>query len=73
MINIGLLVQPGFQVLGLACASVFEMANLSAGQSLYGVHLISEDGGMVRASIGTMIETKPVSYTHPTLPTICSV
>lgn len=61
MISVGLLVQPGFQVLGLACASVFEMANLSAGQTLYEVRMLSEDGGMVRASIGAMIETRPLS------------
>jgi transcriptional regulator GlxA family with amidase domain len=59
MISVGLLVQPGFQVLSLACAAVFEMANLSARQTLYEVRTISEEGGMVRASIGTMIETKP--------------
>jgi len=61
MISVGLLVQPGFQVLSLACASVFEMANLSAGQTLYEVRMLSEDGGMVRASIGTLIETRPLA------------
>ena len=59
MISVGLLVQPGFQVLGLACASVFEMANISAKQTLYDVRTISEDGGLVRASIGTLVETRP--------------
>ena len=58
MINVGFLVQPGFQVLGLAAASVFEMASLSAKERLYDVRTLSEDGGPVPASIGASIQTQ---------------
>lgn len=57
MIHVGLLVQPGFQILSLAAASVFEMANLSAKERLYDVRTLSEDGGFVAASIGTAVDT----------------
>jgi transcriptional regulator GlxA family with amidase domain len=61
MIGIGLLVQDGFQVLGLACMSVFEMANYDAGETLYEIRVVSENGGPVATSLGTRIDTLPFS------------
>ena len=59
MIKIGLLVQPGFQVLSLACMSVFEMANYTAEEELYEIRIVSEEGGPVRSSVGATVETAP--------------
>ena len=37
------------------------------------LHYISQNGGLVTSTQGVRIDTEPVSYTHLTLPTICSV
>ena len=52
MQRIGFIVFPGFQVMSFAVISVFEFANLEIGKPVYDVHLLSETGGAVRASIG---------------------
>jgi len=59
MLRIGVLIQPGFQVLSLGAMSVFEMANACAAEMLYEIRIVSEHGGPVRASIGTTVETTP--------------
>jgi transcriptional regulator GlxA family with amidase domain len=58
MHRIGLVIFPGVQVLSLAPISVFEMANVTSGKSLYAVRLLSESGGPVRTSIGITIDTE---------------
>jgi transcriptional regulator GlxA family with amidase domain len=58
MQRIGLIVFPGFQLMSLAAASVFEFANIEAGESVYDIHLLSETGGMVRSSTGLTADTK---------------
>ena len=55
MKNIGLVVFPGFQILDLAAASVFEMANVET--SAYDIHVVSESGGAVKSSLGTAVQT----------------
>ena len=45
MKRLGLVVFPGFQILDLAAASVFEVANLFASRPTYEVALYSEHGG----------------------------
>jgi len=57
MQRIGFIVFPGYQVMGFAAASVFEFANIHAGEQLYEMHFLSEGGGAVRSSIGAGIET----------------
>ncbi|REG49069.1 AraC family transcriptional regulator with amidase-like domain [Paraburkholderia sp. BL6669N2] len=59
MRRIGLVVVPQFQVVSLLALSVFEIANLRAGRTLYEVNVISEDGGPVEASFGMQASTKP--------------
>jgi transcriptional regulator GlxA family with amidase domain len=49
---------PGVQVLSLAPISVFEMANVTSGKSIYDVRLLSQSGGPVRTSIGITIDTE---------------
>ncbi len=59
MQRIGFIVFPGFQVMSFAAVSVFEFANLTAGEPLYDVHILSEAGGPVRSSVGMTVETAP--------------
>ncbi|MCC8395595.1 GlxA family transcriptional regulator [Paraburkholderia sp. MMS20-SJTR3] len=59
MRRIGLVVVPQFQVVSLLTLTVFEIANIRAGRSLYEVSVISEDGGPVEASFGMCATTKP--------------
>lgn len=59
MHTIGYVVFPGFQLMGFAVVTAFEMANLAVGEPAYRVTLLSEGGGLVRASAGFCVETKP--------------
>lgn len=60
MRRIGLLVLPDFHVLALTTLSVFEVANKEAGERLYDLHVLSESGGPVRASLGIDVATGPI-------------
>jgi transcriptional regulator GlxA family with amidase domain len=57
MHNVGLVVYPNFQSLGLAVASVFEYANLLRGERAYQFHLVSEEGGPVMTSQSFSVNT----------------
>jgi transcriptional regulator GlxA family with amidase domain len=59
MQRIGFVLYRGFQIMGLAAASAFEFANVTAGEELYEVRLVSEAGGPVRSSLGAAIDTVP--------------
>src|SRR5262245_61431544 len=59
MQRVGFVVFPGFQVMGFTVITVFEVANLVAGRQVYRVDLLSERGGLVRASAGFCVETVP--------------
>jgi transcriptional regulator GlxA family with amidase domain len=61
MKRLGLVVFPGFQILDLAAASVFEVANLFAGRPTYEVGLYSEQGGRVASSSGIEVETRKLT------------
>lgn len=63
MQRIGFVVIPGFQIMSLAAASVFEIANLRAGEPLYEIHILSETGGKVENSLGMQVETMPFQKT----------
>ncbi|MDR9754983.1 GlxA family transcriptional regulator [Pseudomonas sp. SZMC_28357] len=58
MTAIAFVVFDGFQSLALAAMSVFEYANFSAGQTLYDVRVLSEDGRNLRASGGLSVGTE---------------
>lgn len=64
--EIALIIYPGFQVLSLSVATVFEMANDTAKRTAYHVTLYSESGGLVRSSLGFAIQTErlPKRLTH---------
>lgn len=61
MLTIGFVVPPRFQIMGLAAASAFELANVTAGDRLYELRLLSEEGGGVPNSLGLSIETRPLA------------
>jgi transcriptional regulator GlxA family with amidase domain len=61
MLSIGLVLFPGFQLLNLAVSTVFEFTNVTLGRDAYEVHLLSEHGGPVNASLGFAVESKPFS------------
>ena len=58
MKRLGIVAFPGFQILDLAAASVFEVANLLAGRKAYDVTLLTEPGGQVMSSSGIVVETQ---------------
>lgn len=58
MQRIGLAVYPGFQIMSLTVGTVFEYANISTGEDLYQVTLLSADGGSVPTSAGYGVETQ---------------
>lgn len=63
MQEIGFVVFPGFQVMGFAALTAFEMANLSVGENGYAITLLSETGGPVRSSAGFCVETEAFGET----------
>jgi transcriptional regulator GlxA family with amidase domain len=58
MLTIGFALPPGFQIMGLAAVSAFELANTSAKEQLYEIRLLSEEGGPIPNSFGVSIETR---------------
>ncbi len=64
MQRIGLVVFPGFQVMGFAVISAFEFANVHLGEPVYDVRLLSETGGPVPASMGMSILAEPFGDTN---------
>jgi len=60
MQRIGFLIFPGFQIMTLAAASVFEFANLTLQRANYEVHVVSESGGPIASSLGAPIQTEAI-------------
>jgi transcriptional regulator GlxA family with amidase domain len=58
--KIGYVVFPGFQVMGFAAITAFEMANAGVGEAAYRITLLSEAGGLVRSSAGFCVDTEPM-------------
>jgi transcriptional regulator GlxA family with amidase domain len=58
MISVAFVVFEGFQSMALAAMPVFEYANFSAGEALYDVRVLSEDGRSLRASGGLNVGTE---------------
>ncbi len=61
MLRIGFVLPPGFQVMAFAALSAFELANVSAREKLYDIHMLSEEGGPLPSSLGMMMETRAFS------------
>lgn len=58
--SVGLVVYSGFQVLSLGVSAVFELANQTAGKTIYKITLLSESGGLVNSSLGFGVETSMI-------------
>lgn len=58
MHKIGYVVFPGFQLLGFAAVTAFEIANLQLGEPAYEIELLSEAGGEIKSSAGFGVITK---------------
>ena len=61
MQRIGFVIPEGFQMIGLAAQAVFEYSNRVAGEGVYEVRVLSENGGAVRSSLGIALQTERVS------------
>src|SRR6202790_2148492 len=61
MIEVALVVSPGFQMMILAAMTAFEVANIASGESVYNIRVLSEHGGPVRSSLGWPLETEAFS------------
>ena len=59
--RVGFVVFPGFQMMSLAAGSVFEFANICAGETVYELATVSEHGGPVRSSTGMEVSTLPMA------------
>jgi transcriptional regulator GlxA family with amidase domain len=64
MHRIGIVVFPGFQLISLAAAPVFELANASRETAIYDVRLISEAGGAIYSSVGVSVQTEALEPTQ---------
>ena len=61
MLSIGFVLSPGFQIMGLAAASAFELANVSTGERLYDIRFLSEQGGAIPNSFDIPIQTRALA------------
>ncbi len=61
MHRIGLIISDNFQMLALSTLTVFEFANIVAGEDFYRTVVYSEHGGAVRSSSGIGIDSAPLS------------
>jgi transcriptional regulator GlxA family with amidase domain len=68
MKRLGIVTFPGFQILDLAAAGVFEVANLLADRKTYDVMLLSERGGSVLSSSGITVDTQ--AFADPAFDTL---
>lgn len=59
MHRVGFIVYPDFQIIGLAAATVFEIANLVSGEALYDVRILSETGGKILCSTAITVDSEP--------------
>ena len=58
MRKIGFIIYPGYQPMGLASTTPFEMANRQAAEPLYEIRMLSMHGGPVRTSVGFHVSTE---------------
>lgn len=59
MRKVAIVVFPGFQLLDLAVATVFELANHETRNQHYGVSVVSESGGPIPCSLGIPVHSQP--------------
>ena len=59
MQRIGFVLFDGFHVITFAAMAVFEVANKTLDEPRYDLRLLSEKGGLVRSSVGALVQTEP--------------
>jgi transcriptional regulator GlxA family with amidase domain len=64
---IGIVIYPNFRLIGLAAATVLEIANSLRDALFYDVRIVSEGGGLVRSSIGVSVQTEPLQQIFDTI------
>ncbi|MDH0092697.1 GlxA family transcriptional regulator [Achromobacter mucicolens] len=67
MRQIGLILEHGFQVMGLAALAAFEFANIALERDGYRVTILSEGGGIIRSTMNAGIETVALGVMPDTL------
>jgi transcriptional regulator GlxA family with amidase domain len=67
MRRIGIVVYPNFQLVGLAAATVIEIANSLQASPFYDIRIVSEGGGLVRSSAGVSVQTEPLEQSFDTI------
>ncbi|WP_416067573.1 GlxA family transcriptional regulator [Rhizobium sp. ZK1] len=67
MRQVALVLEHGFQLMGLAALAAFELANAELGDDGYQLTVLSEHGGTVRSSMNTGIETVALGLMPDTL------
>ena len=58
MRKIGFVIYPGYQTMGFATTSAFELANRLAAERIYDIRMLSKDGAPVRTSLGFDVSTE---------------
>jgi transcriptional regulator GlxA family with amidase domain len=61
MPRITFVIYPGYSAMALATVSVFETANMVAGETVYDLRFVAETGGAVSTSSGLRLECEPFS------------
>ena len=61
MRKVGFLIYPGYQPMGFAVTSPFEIANQLSAEPVYDIRMLSKHGGPVRTSLGFEVLTEPFS------------
>ncbi|ARP84587.1 AraC family transcriptional regulator [Bordetella genomosp. 8] len=67
MRQIGLILEDGFQLMGLSAIAAFELANGELGDDGYRLTILSEAGGIVRSTMSAGIESVPFGVMPDTL------
>jgi transcriptional regulator GlxA family with amidase domain len=61
MQRVGFVLFDGFHIIIFVAVAVFEITNKTLGESRYDIRFLSEKGGLVRSSVGALVETESFS------------
>src|SRR5271155_1429047 len=61
MRKVGFIISPGYQPMGFAVTTPFEIANRLVAEPVYDIRMLSKHGGPVRTSLGFHVFTEPFS------------
>jgi transcriptional regulator GlxA family with amidase domain len=72
MRKVGFIIYPGYQPMGFAVTTPFEIANQQAAEPVYNIRMLSKHGGPVRTSLGFHVLTEPFSEEAYDLIVVCA-